>query len=111
MEKMPGVRLDEVWPGMDVEARFKLSQSMVKYEAAWMSVKFEKFGSLYYAEDLDGHTQSLRYTNCSGITITDPRFAIGPSTGRGFMDDGRLTVEFDRGPCKTDLSQFARTRD
>ena len=100
MEKLPGIQLSGVWADMGIEDRLTIAKAIARYQKAWMSVSFNKFGSLYYPEDLDGSTQSLSYTNLHDITVTDPRFAVGPSTARGFSDDGRSNVEFDRGPCK-----------
>lgn len=100
MEKLPGIQLSILWADMGIEDRLTIAKAIARYQKAWMSVSFNQFGSLYYPEDLDGSTQSLSYTNHHDITVTDPRFAVGPSTARGFSDDGRSNVEFDRGPCK-----------
>lgn len=101
MEKLPGVPLDGVWAQLGLNDRIALAKSISEYQAKWMSVAFENFGSLYYASDLDGRSQSPLYTKCGGVPITNPRFAVGPSVGRVFMDDRRSTVKFNRGPCKT----------
>ena len=100
MEKLPGIQLSVVWADMEIEARLTIAKAIARYQKAWMSISFNQFGSLYFAEDLDRSTQSLSYTNHQDITVTEPRFAVGPSTARGFNDDGRSNVEFDRGPCK-----------
>lgn len=100
MEKVSGVQLGSVWNKMELHDQFKVAKAIAKYQEAWMALSFEKLGSLYYVEDLDGLTQSPLYTDCRGISITDSRFAVGPSTGRELMDDGRSTIELDRGPCK-----------
>lgn len=104
MEKTPGVPLDTVWAEMGIEDRLVIVKAIARYQKAWMSCTFKQFGSLYYSEDLDGPTQSLLYTDCDGVELKEPKFVVGPSTGRSFSDDGRSMVEFDRGPCKT-LSQ------
>ena len=111
MEKVPGVQLDFVWAGMGIEDRLTIAKAIARYQKTWTSFSFKKFGSLYYAKDLDGHNQSPLYTDCHGVTITNPRFAVGPSTGRDFSDDGRLAVEFDRGPCKTGVPNLMPTID
>ena len=100
MEKVPGIQLSVVWADMGIEDRLAIAKAIAQYQKAWMSISFNRFGSLYYTEDLEGSTQSLSYINHNGITVTDPRFAIGPSTARALNDDGRSNVEFDRGPCK-----------
>lgn len=88
---------------MEIEDRLNIVKTIAGYHETWVSCSFQKFGSLYYAEDLDSQAQSLLYTDPNGVTLEDPRFSIGPSTGRGFNDDGRATVEFDRGPCMASL--------
>ncbi|KAL8840496.1 MAG: hypothetical protein Q9176_003822 [Flavoplaca citrina] len=101
MEKLPGVQLDVVWAGMKIEDRLTIVKTIAHYQKAWMSCSFNRYGSLYYPGDLDGHTQSPLYTDYQGIPVTNSKFVVGPSTGRGFSDDGRSTVEFDRGPWNT----------
>ena len=101
MEKVPGIQLDSVWAGMGIQDRFTVAKAISRYQEAWTSCSFKQLGSLYYAKDLDGHNQSPLYTDCQGVAKSNPRFAIGQSTGREFSDDGRMTVEFDRGPCTT----------
>ncbi len=108
MEKLPGVSLDHVWASMGIGDRFKIAKAIAHYQKAWMSVSFHQFGSLYYAQDLEGHTpQSCLYTDQHGVSIEEPRFAVGPSTGREFVDDGRIAIEFDRGPCKIRIQDFS----
>ncbi|KAL9121399.1 MAG: hypothetical protein Q9187_002038 [Circinaria calcarea] len=103
MEKPPGISLDEVWPKMDIRDRFTIVKAIALYQKAWMSVSFTKFGSLYYAQDLDEEhsPQSPLYIDQYNVEVTNPKYAIGPSTGREFIDAGRLDVNFDRGPWAT----------
>ena len=102
MEKLPGIELERVWTGMKIGDRFAVVKAIARYQKSWTSVSVEKFGSLYFAEDLDGQTvDGPLYTDQHGVQITNSKFAIGPSTGREFIDDGRATIEFDRGPCET----------
>ncbi|KAL9039161.1 MAG: hypothetical protein Q9214_004988 [Letrouitia sp. 1 TL-2023] len=98
MEKLSGVQLEVVWSGMKMEDRLTVVKAIARHQKAWMSCSFSQIGSLYFAEDLDREPQSSLYTDSRGIEITNSRFAIGPSTGRGFSDDRRSAVEFDRGP-------------
>ena len=100
MEKLPGISLDLVWPSLEIGDRFKIVKAIASYQRAWMSSSFNHYGSLYYAKDLAGQAQSALYTNVDGLATMDSRFAFGPSTGREYNDDGRATVEFDRGPCE-----------
>ena len=100
MDKVLGVPLDRVWGSMEIQDRFSVAKDIAKYQQAWMSSSFELYGSLYYAQDLDVPSQSPLHIDYHSNTIAKPKFAIGPSTGREFNDDGRATVEFDKGPCK-----------
>lgn len=58
-----------------------------------------KFGGLYYKQDLIS-ASSLVYTDKEGNEVTDDRFSVGPSISRQNTDDGRMEIEFDRGPCE-----------
>jgi len=101
MEKVSGIELEQVWPSMNIKARFAVVKAIAGFQKAWTSVSFNKYGSLYYSNDLEGTSNSEPlYVDENGFAITDERFAIGPSTGRESNDNGRATIDFDRGPCK-----------
>ncbi|QVM06747.1 hypothetical protein D8B26_001453 [Coccidioides posadasii str. Silveira] len=101
MEKVPGVPLDSVWPNMEIGDRLAVVKNIARYQEAWMSVSFNHFGGLYFAQDLDGFRhQSMSYEK-GGVTLLDGRFAIGPSTARENVDNGRSTIQFDCGPWST----------
>jgi len=91
---------NSVLPRMQIGDRLAIVKTIVEYQKAWSSISFEQYGSLYFAQDLDGNTQPLRYKDESGIEVTNSRFSIGPSTSHKSVDDERMTIEFDRGPCK-----------
>lgn len=101
MEKCPGIELENVWPNMGIKDRFAVVKAIAGLQKAWMSVSFTKYGSLYFAEDLKDtpSTQPL-YVDANGDHIVNERFAVGPSTGRETLDNGRATINFHRGPCK-----------
>ncbi|TVY45440.1 Altered inheritance of mitochondria protein, mitochondrial [Lachnellula subtilissima] len=83
MEKVPGIELERVWPRMKIAERFTLVKAIAGFQKAWTSVAFKKFGSLYYAKDLEERTgNEPLYIDANGVDITDAKFAIGPSTGR-----------------------------
>jgi len=100
MEKVEGVLLEGLWPSVDVRVKWPIVQALIKFQATWSSISFKKYGSLYYAEDLD-NSQPMEplYTDANGLEVTNPRFSVGPSTGRDWMDNGRSTINVDRGPC------------
>lgn len=99
MERVPGVQLDQVWNQLDVGIRWKIVQTLAKYQARWTATSFQQFGSLYYKRDLTS-ARSLAYRDEEGREIVNEHFAVGPSTSRQNTDDGRLDVCFDRGPCE-----------
>ncbi|KAF4622709.1 hypothetical protein G7Y89_g14318 [Cudoniella acicularis] len=102
MEKLPGIELERVWPAMKIGERLEVVKTIAKYQKTWTSVRFKKYGGLYYAKDLDATSRNEPlYTDANGADVEDSRFAIGPSTGRELIDNGRTAVDFDRGPWET----------
>jgi hypothetical protein len=87
---------------LDIKARFALVKRIAGFQKAWSSVSFKRFGALYYAKDLEcsAGTEPL-YVDGNGAEVRDEKFAIGPSTGRQWIDNKRASVDVDRGPCKT----------
>lgn len=103
MEKMAGVPLDEVWGSMTFGDRFKLRLDLARYQAVWQSISFRQCGGLYYKQDVEsGSLKDHLYKNQKGEKVHDNRFTIGPMTGRDWSDCGRIALQCDRGPCKTD---------
>jgi hypothetical protein len=104
MDKAPGIELERVWPSMNIKNRLAVVKAIATFQEAWTSASFTKFGSLYFAYDLEEKPRDEPlYANSDGVEVTDERFAVGPSTGREMVDHGRATIEFDRGPCKTSV--------
>lgn len=99
MEKAPGVQLNEFWPNMDIKARFEVVKAIAGYQHAWMSTSFAQYGSLYYSCDID-NPKTCVLIKSDGSQVKESRFAVGLSVGRDHLDDGRIAVDFDRGPCK-----------
>lgn len=105
MEKMKGVELERDLPGMKIQDRLDVVNAVAGYQKSWASVSFEQFGSLYFAEDIEGPALApLTYTDSEGRKVTDSRFVVGPSTGREMFDDGRVNIDFGRGPCRCGAS-------
>ncbi|GIK01425.1 hypothetical protein Aspvir_005461 [Aspergillus viridinutans] len=104
MEKVPGVQLDKAWPKMSIKDRFELVKAISGYQKAWTSTSFTKYGSLYYASDLDDSDGCVLVKE-DGSVARNHRFAVGPSTGRESLDDGRIALDFDRGPWD-DVEQY-----
>jgi len=102
MEKVEGIELDQVWSTMDVVDRFTVVKHIASFQNKWASISLNKYGSLYFPEDLLGPQRDcLTYTDEQGCEHTSTEFAMGPSTARENNDDGRGSVEFDLGPCKS----------
>lgn len=110
MEKVDGVQLATVWEDMPVEDRFTIAKGIADYQATWTSCNFNQYGSLYYREDLDGDVPSFSYQDENSGTVADQRYAVGPSTAREYYDDGRSSVDLDRGPCKSFKGHFLQRR-
>lgn len=100
MQKAPGVQLEKVWTGMELEDRLEVVKQVVRYQQKWASTSFKQFGSLYFAHDVGKQNlQDPLYFNERGTAMKNQRFAVGPSTGREYYDAGRASVPYDRGPC------------
>ncbi|KAG5956106.1 hypothetical protein E4U58_006754 [Claviceps cyperi] len=67
MEKSDGAELEEVWPEMTIQDRYQVAKAVASYRKSWVSVSFEQFGSLYFAEDLNGESiPALVFTYSEG---------------------------------------------
>lgn len=100
MEKVAGVQLSHAWYNMDIEDRFEIVKAISGYQKSWLSTSFTKYGSLYYPCDTDYQKECVLIKS-DGTHTKQPRFAIGPSTGRDQADHGRVSIDFDRGPCES----------
>ncbi|GAD96652.1 phosphotransferase family protein [Paecilomyces variotii No. 5] len=78
MGKAPGVQLKEIWNRLDMEGRLHVIKKIADQDLV--------------------SAPSLVYTNKEGKGVVNERFAVGPSTSRQNTDDGRMEIEFDRGP-------------
>ncbi|OJJ50188.1 hypothetical protein ASPZODRAFT_157128 [Penicilliopsis zonata CBS 506.65] len=92
---------NELWDKLEVNVKFKVLRNIAFYQEAWLHTTFSHYGSLYYKNDVGLSTPSVEYTDKAGVTIVDDRFTIGPSVSRQNTDDGRLEMDFDRGPWTT----------
>jgi hypothetical protein len=85
---------------MTIKERSGLVKNISILNSAWSSVKFKKYESLYYKKDIDTASDGeVLYTEKDGNDVQSEEFAIGPATGREWMDYGKMNVNFDRGPC------------
>jgi len=98
MDRSRGVELGSVWPEMSWEERFEVVETLVEYEKAYASGNLPMYGSLYYAKDIPS-LDPCQYLDSASSRAEGRTFAIGPTTNRAFFDQGRESVEVDRGPC------------
>ncbi|KXT03812.1 hypothetical protein AC578_712 [Pseudocercospora eumusae] len=100
MSEADGVPLESFWKRMKLSDRIQVVKEIAECESKWCAAKFEGYGSIYFANDLEsGAGLPLGHFN-SGVSSSQP-FALGPTTGRDWADAGRLSVEFNRGPWRT----------
>jgi len=104
MEMAKGIQLETVWPTLDIAKRLEVVKSLWQYQKLWMSVSFNKYGSLYYKNSLSNSiSNSSRFFGQDGRELNFSGFEVGPVTGRDWSSYGRYHVAFDRGPCKHEL--------
>src|SRR5205814_9800757 len=99
MEKVDGVELSQKWPLLKGKERLAVMQSLLKFEEAFASVSFQRFGSLYYKDDIPEfvHSESCLRGYAGDANIE--RFAIGPTTDRRYCESGRERVYVDKSRC------------
>jgi len=100
MEFIRGVPLQNVWTLFAADSRLKIFLQVFRYVKAWSQASFPHFGSLYYASDVTGRLADHLYIDSEGTKVVSDRFAVGPITGREWIDEGRALLDCDRGPCK-----------
>jgi len=59
MEKIPGVPLRNVWQSMEPADKLKIYLQVFGWQKAWSLVRFTRFGSLYYTQNLIDTLQAL----------------------------------------------------
>lgn len=102
MDKARGVPLSQVWGTIKLPQKLQVLLAMTYLQKQWLAVSFSHYGSLYYAKDLQpgGVPPSEgSYFIKDGKMVEDSEFAIGPATGRDWMDAGRSNLDIARGPC------------
>lgn len=99
MERCEGVELGKVWDDLSWRNRLNIVKTLVGYEKAFASASLPMYGSLYYAKDLPSPS-AAQYLDHTGTGDRTEAFVVGPTTNRTFFDQGRDSVEVNRGPCK-----------
>lgn len=109
MEKMPGVPLSEIWWNLQPNKKLKVFRQIARYQRRWADIKFNRFGSLYYAEQLDTSLSGHLYVENIN-PVTNSQFVVGPSCGREWSDEGRWDIQCYRGPCNPSLPNRSSTK-
>lgn len=102
MEKVVGMSLSSVWNSLPIDKKTVIFKQISSYQQAWASIKFQQYGSLYYAADVSTQVERspICYRDKDHREVQDDRFAVGPNVSRNTVDFGRAQVNFYRGPCK-----------
>lgn len=100
MEKQPGVMLNDVWDDMSGSEKAHTVKQVVDIERTLASIKFTKFGGLYYKQDLpQSESSTPLYIDANGSPVHSAEFEIGPTNDHSFFDFGKGGLDIDRGPC------------
>lgn len=67
----------------------------------WLSVSFSHYGSLYYVGDVQSPAGNHYIKDGKAVKYSE--FAIGPATGRDWLDAGRSILNIKRGPCRSEF--------
>lgn len=108
MDKAEGIPLSQVWDDMDLSQKLQVLLSMTRLQKKWLSVSFSHYGSLYYARDIQQSGKDSYYIQ-DGNLVKDSKFAVGPATGRDWIDADRSSLEIERGPCMSDFDPLCMT--
>lgn len=97
MDKTEGVPLSQVWGTMTLPQKLQVLLAVTRLQTRWLSVSFSHYGSLYYARDV--RSPANNHYIKDGQAVKDSEFALGPATGRDWVDAGRSNLDIERGPC------------
>ncbi|KAI1912092.1 hypothetical protein LOZ61_003442 [Ophidiomyces ophidiicola] len=96
MELTTLVPLSQIWDTMKLTQKFQVLLAMTRLQKQWLNVSFSHYGSLYYAGDVQSPT-GTHYVR-DGRAVKDFGIAIGPTTGRDWVDGGISVLDIERGP-------------
>ncbi|KAF1953158.1 hypothetical protein CC80DRAFT_420717 [Byssothecium circinans] len=113
-EKAKGKPLGSLWYQWQTDSQLDLVAQLVDFETKLTSVSFQRHGCLYYKKDLEGkgdrafdlEARSQASVDFVKGLLTD-EFALGPLTEAKLWEDGRATMDLDRGPWSNPLSYLA----
>ncbi|ODQ66795.1 hypothetical protein NADFUDRAFT_82506 [Nadsonia fulvescens var. elongata DSM 6958] len=103
LEFIPGHTLMKSWDPMekDMNIRAQTIKPIVEFMEKITATKFNKFGSLYFTEDVESSLQSdLPYNGEKDAALAD-RWRIGPTTESRFWKNDLIDTAKYRGPWNT----------
>ena len=105
MKSLTSVQLCSVWTTLPIDKKTEIIKTFAAYQEAWISTTLKQYGRLYYAQDILNRPdqRAFLYFDTDGVEIKDQRFTIGPTVHRQSIDYGRAQVDFDRGPCMSNI--------
>ncbi|KAG5293793.1 phosphotransferase enzyme family protein [Histoplasma capsulatum G186AR] len=104
MEAAAGTQLADIWEDMEIDNKLKVVENIVLIEKKLLSLSFNRYGSLYFADDA--------FPGCEKVEIIgdiprsqkreiESRFVLGPVASNDFWDRERSHMDIDRGPWET----------
>ncbi|CDM36459.1 hypothetical protein DTO013E5_6890 [Penicillium roqueforti] len=109
MEKSRGVALGKVWDDLPGPDKLKIVHRLAGFEKALVSTRFPMYGSIYYADNLRNIDPDQVIELGDKKNTVSVKFAVDPTTNRTFFDDGRNSVNVQRGPWAS-LEDYAFAR-
>ncbi|KZV80475.1 hypothetical protein EXIGLDRAFT_732753 [Exidia glandulosa HHB12029] len=104
MELARGRQIAWVWDELALEQKESFMQLVAVLQSKISSVALPAYGSLYFADELDG----LGISRALSVPVPeDPRFVVGPNAGPEWYKRERAQMEIDRGPW-TDVLECIR---
>jgi len=105
MEEAKGRPLGTIWPGMELDEKFKIVEGIVAVQKKLQSVTFSRYGSLYYKPDYKSNAARCSSSihmhgslSPSATTYAEDRFVIGPLAEKTFWEPGHAVQAIDHGP-------------
>jgi hypothetical protein len=86
MEKVPGLKLSQVWNDTDGFESAKILEKLTQFDKEPSTNPSQEYGSLYYNADWDS---------------SNGKFVVGPTTNKKYFDDERGKMNIYRCPRRS----------
>lgn len=104
-EKAPGMPLGRLWYKWPMEFRLGMISQIVEIERQLASVRFSKYGCIYFKDDVPNDASDGNAFATSpplAPSILD-RFSFGPLVSSGMWRGDRADMDMNRGPCEISI--------